>query len=75
MAPSGERDGGGPYWGGGGRDTTIGYKRLYCTTWGIKSIFCNNSKWSVTIKLYKKKIKKLLLLFSKFSPVFVVYIK
>lgn len=24
--------------------------RTYCTTWGIKPIFCNNCKWKVTFK-------------------------
>ena len=32
---------------------TVGYKidsRLYCTTWGIEPVFCNNCKWEVIFK-------------------------
>ena len=32
---------------------TMGCKigsRMYCTTWGIQPIFCNNCKWKVTFK-------------------------
>ena len=33
--------------------------RIYCTTWGIQAIFCNNHKWKVTFKnyiyIYKKR--------------------
>ena len=43
---------------------TVGCKtgsRMYCTTWGIRPILCNNCKWKVTfkncIKLKKNKIK------------------
>ena len=33
---------------------------LYCTTWGIEPIFCNNYKWKVTFKNCIK-IKKIIL--------------
>ena len=49
--------------GGWGRDISVGMEewevqirgyetgsRMYCTTWGIQSIFCNNCKWKVTFK-------------------------
>ena len=49
--------------GGGWRDISIGMEEwevqtlgckigssMYCTTWGIQSIFCNNCKGKVTFK-------------------------
>ena len=52
---SGEREGGSNI-----RVRLLGVRqatRMYCTTWGIQLIFCNNCKWSITIKMCIK-IKK-----------------
>ena len=41
-------------WGwGSGRYKLLGVSlatRMYCTTWGIEPIFCNNYKWSIILK-------------------------
>ena len=56
---------------GGGRDhrgvgeweaQTVGYKigsRMYCTTWGLYSIFYKNCTWNVTFKNYIKFLTKI----------------
>lgn len=48
---------------GGWWETEItGYKigsRMYCTTWGLWSIFYNNCIWKVTFKNYIKFLTKI----------------
>ena len=37
---------------------------MYFTTWEVHPIFYNNCKWSVTLKIVKKKFKKILVFYS-----------